>query len=426
MAAVEDHQHGRGHQIWGGASDKLWHAPASRILFVLEGGNNDVAIDGVEALLDPDRIIPRLEISSEKLGNVFLTTEDVVLPIDDLRRHAGVEDHRFLGRMFAAKARKRSRMAWPKSNRRSKRNGYFLVHLTSTKGGQVVADQFTSFAVIPPIDFASLKESPFGAMTHFAQGWETDILPLLVKAGITTDPRRGILGAAWKRRRGEFVFPERSDAYMAEAKRLGIDPIVAMTFGNPLYDGGHAPATPEGREAYARYGEELLRHYGSQIRWLEVWNEYNGSWCGGEAEKDRPKYYAEMIKAVYPKLKAVQPDVKVLGCAAVVIPMPYFEGIFKHGGLRGDGRGGDPSLPRPAGRRRSRGRRACSSLIRKYNGGRTSRSGSPRPAPGIASEYDWEKGKGLSLWDAPTSPATWCGSMPCSFPPARSRRSVGI
>jgi len=61
---------------------------------------------------------------------------------------------------------------------------------------------------------------------------------------------------------------------MAEAKRLGIDPLIIMSFANPLYDEGETPYTAEGCEAYARYGQAILQHFGNQIKWLEVWNEY--------------------------------------------------------------------------------------------------------------------------------------------------------
>ena len=177
---------------------------------------------------------------------------------------------------------------------------------------------------------------------------------------------------------------------------MGIDPLLVMTFGNPLYDGGKAPATPAGREAYARYGEELLKHYGSQIRWLEVWNEYNGTWCGGEAEKDRPKYYAEMIKAAYPKIKALRPDVKVLGFAAVVIPLPYLEGIFKHGGLQAmDAVVIHPYRGQPEGVEIEVAE--LQKLIRKYNDGKDKPIWVTETGSWDGSEYDWEQGKGLNL-----------------------------
>ncbi len=328
------------------------------------------------------------------LGNVFLTTEDVVLPIVTSGDTVAWKITDFWGAVCGEGEEKvvdtRARITPPE-----KRNGYFLVRLTLTKGGQVVADQFTSFAVIPPIDSAALKDSPFGVMSHFAQGWETDIMPLLVKAGISSIRDEAYWGHIEKKK-GQFVFPEQFDKYLAEAKRVGIDPLLVMTFGNPLYDGGKAPATPAGREAYARYGEELLKHYGSQIRWLEVWNEYNGTWCGGEAEKDRPKYYAEMIKAAYPKIKALRPDVKVLGCAAVVIPLPYLEGIFKHGGLQAmDAVVIHPYRGQPEGVEVEVAE--LQKLIQKYNDGKDKPIWVTETGSWDGSEYDWEQGKGLNL-----------------------------
>ncbi len=40
-----------------------------------------------------------------------------------------------------------------------------------------------------------------------------------------------------------------------------------------------------------------------------------------------------MCKVAYQRIKELRPNVTVLGAAAVSIPLPYFEDIFKHGGL---------------------------------------------------------------------------------------------
>ncbi|RYF36093.1 MAG: hypothetical protein EOO38_28170, partial [Cytophagaceae bacterium] len=47
----------------------------------------------------------------------------------------------------------------------------------------------------------------------------------------------------------------------------------------------------------------------------------------------RQKYYFETLKAVYTAVKAAHPDVKVLGGAAMAIPVGYFKPLFALGGL---------------------------------------------------------------------------------------------
>jgi len=383
-------------ESWGGAGDKKWHAPCQRIQFVLESGKNDIWIDGIEATLDPARIIARFEIQSAALGNVFLTGQQVVIPVETTGDTVAWKITDFWGATLDA-GQETVVDGLANIKPAVKKNGYFVVHLTAKKDAETLADQLTSFAVIPPVAFASLKNSPFGAMTHFAQGWETDIMPLLVKAGITSI-RDEQYWAHIEKARGQFVYPSHFEEYMADAQKQGLGMMYAATFGNPLYtvtwDG--APATDEARDAYANYVLHVLNHY-PQLKTAEIWNEYNGSWCGGEASTDRPKYYAEMLKNVYPKIKAAHPDVQVGGCACVSIPMPYIESIFKHGGLpfmdavvihpyRGQPEGVETEVA------------DLQALIRKYNDGKdkpiwaTENGAMPNPQ-----EYDWEQGK--QMWE---------------------------
>jgi hypothetical protein len=382
-------QFAKASQTWGGANDKKWHAPPRHINFTLEGGNREVLLDGVEATLNPQRIGAPLEFKIPQLGHVFLTTEEVRLPIETEGEGLTWKILDYWGQTIAEGDEKvadgRVIITPPVG-----RKGHFILRAITRKGDKTIADRSTTYAVIPSVDLAAMPGNPFGVMTHFAQGWDIDILPLIAKAGIGSI-RDEVYWASIEKKKGVYAIPASADRYIAEAKKFGVDPLVPMTFGNKLYDGGNAPATPEGREAYARYGEELLKHYGQQIQWLEIWNEYNGSWCGGEAEKDRPKHYAEMIKVVYAKLKAVRPDVKILGCAAVVIPMPYFEGIFKNGGLQAmDAVVIHPYRGQPEGVEKETAE--LQALIRQYNDGKDKPIWVTETGTMDGREYDWEAG----------------------------------
>jgi len=54
-------------ESWGGAGDKKWHAPCKAIDLILEGGNNDISIDGIEAVL-ADQPIPELAAKAAALA----------------------------------------------------------------------------------------------------------------------------------------------------------------------------------------------------------------------------------------------------------------------------------------------------------------------------------------------------------------------
>ncbi len=171
-----------------------------------------------------------------------------------------------------------------------------------------------------------------GVMTHFAHGWDVDLIPRIRMAGITT-VRDEIYWNEIEPEKGRFVFPERVERTMAALGDAGISPLIALTFANEHYDSGQTPHTREGIEGYARYSAEVVRHFRGQIQAVEVWNEYNGTFCKGPATNDRAATYGKMLRAAYAAIKAERPGVTVAGGSTAGIPLPYFEKLFAHGAL---------------------------------------------------------------------------------------------
>jgi hypothetical protein len=248
--------------------------------------------------------------------------------------------------------------------------GFYLVHLTAKVGDKVVGQAVTSYTVLRPTDVSKMADSKFGVMTHFAQGMPTDVLPLIAKAGIA-NVRDELYWGTLEKVAGKFDFTVENDRYtryMALLAEAHVTPLEVMTFGNPNYDQGDSPFTPEGDAAYANYCVSVLDHYGPQIRALEIWNEYNGSFCKGPALKDRPKYYTQMLRAAYARIKTAHPNVTVVGGALVKIPMPYIEKLFKAGALQSmDAIAVHPYRATPEGVEREVGN--LIELMKKYNNG---------------------------------------------------------
>ncbi|HEY0946096.1 MAG TPA: glycosyl hydrolase, partial [Opitutaceae bacterium] len=180
---------------------------------------------------------------------------------------------------------------------------------------------------------ATLRSAPeLGVMTHFAQGWKLDAVPRLAQAGLT-QVRDELYWEEIEPERGRYVFPPLYENYMTALREQKITPLIALTFANKNYDGGLTPHTEEGLDGYARYAVEVLRHYGSQIKALEIWNEYNGTFCKGPATQDRPGTYVRMLKKAYSEIKRVRPDVVVVGGSTAGLPLPYLERLFALGAL---------------------------------------------------------------------------------------------
>ena len=169
-------------------------------------------------------------------------------------------------------------------------------------------------------------------MTHFAHGWNLDVLPRLVAADIR-QIRDEIFWDHVEPERGRFAFPARFDRYMAALRARGIRPLVPLTFENRNYDGGLTPHTDAGLDAYARYAVEVVRRYGDQIQAVEIWNEYNGGFAKGPATQDRVRAYAGMLRRAYAALKRERPDLVVVGGSTAGLPLPYIERLAKAGAL---------------------------------------------------------------------------------------------
>jgi hypothetical protein len=186
--------------------------------------------------------------------------------------------------------------------------------------------------------FAVLAEAippsrTFGVMTHFAQGWNLDIVPSIARAGIGT-VRDEQYWQQVEPQAGSYADPPYYARYMAALRQAQIEPLLVLSFANVNYDSGKTPFTPAGRAAFAAYGAEVSRRYREQVHAVEVWNEVNGSFCSGPCVLDRAGTYSALLEDSYAALKRAQPDLTVIGGAAVKVPMPWFDALIAHGAAR--------------------------------------------------------------------------------------------
>lgn len=171
-----------------------------------------------------------------------------------------------------------------------------------------------------------------GAQTHFAQYWSTKYLQRAADIGVS-NIRDEQYWDQVETTAGVYTFPAHLTNYMSMAANLNIEPLITLSFANSLYDGGNTPHTDAGRQAYKNYCLAVINQYGSQIKAVEIWNEYNGSFATGPATADRPFYYTEMLKVVYTAIKAVRPDITVVGGGMISIPYGFFKKMFDYGAL---------------------------------------------------------------------------------------------
>ncbi len=275
-----------------------------------------------------------LVLSQARLGNVFLSTEAVQIPLQTSAEEVMWTATDFFGVATSGASIPVNGIGNAVVEPGLGRLGYFDLRITALRDGNPVATADTTFAVVAASEVGTMHDSAFGVMTHFAQGWKTEVMQLLARGGIAhfRDEQYWQDVEPVRTTPATYTFAD-YEGYMAQADALGLKPLPILSFANTNYDAGFTPHTAGGRTGYADYARALLARYGSQIDTVEVWNEYNGSFCSGPATANRPLFYTAMLQETYAAIKAQRPDVRILGGASVPVPLPWFEDLFALGAL---------------------------------------------------------------------------------------------
>jgi len=153
--------------------------------------------------------------------------------------------------------------------------------------------------------------------------------------------------AAVERTKGKFEIDPATDAAIRQLTDNGVDVLYGLQYGNavhdrpehpmidigPIYTEGHpfylnwGPRTAEGRRAFVRYVDFVVRKYKDRVKFWELWNEENGWYPFHE-----PELYGKLLRAVGKRIKSIDPSLTVVfgGTAA---PAPITTGIaLREGG----------------------------------------------------------------------------------------------
>jgi hypothetical protein len=108
----------------------------------------------------------------------------------------------------------------------------------------------------------------------------------------------------------------RTAEVLRRAHQTGLLPLLILGYGNPLYDRGSQPSSPEGRKAYAAYAKWLVRTLGPHAPYVEVWNEWNlGAGTRPKVSAGSPEAYVALLGETYAAIKSARPETKVLAGA---------------------------------------------------------------------------------------------------------------
>ena len=131
-------------------------------------------------------------------------------------------------------------------------------------------------------------------------------------------------------KQGEWKW-EKADDLVRNARENNIHISGIFVFFPPwaAADGKNPRACPVKDIAYwSEYVRQSVARYKSDIKYWEVWNEFNGG--GFAISKDKPKDYAAMTVAAYDAAKAVDPTCRI-GISCANFDLNFFDKVIKAG-----------------------------------------------------------------------------------------------
>lgn len=180
------------------------------------------------------------------------------------------------------------------------------------------------------------EEAPkLGVATNFGQNWSD--APLEGSQQLPAiDFRDTIRWRYAEDADGTILFDRSETNFPDRLAELGATMSLTINDPHPLYDGGNTPISAEGQAAFGTFAAAAVQRF-ANIHSVEVGNEMNSAtfasgpgWDGDLRERARS--YANLLKATAGAVRAVRPDVRILGGATHSIPLPWFEEIFAAGG----------------------------------------------------------------------------------------------
>jgi hypothetical protein len=143
------------------------------------------------------------------------------------------------------------------------------------------------------------------------------------------------LDAPWKMIEtapSRYAIPTWLDEAVDTARARGIEPLLILAYGHPLY-GGDKPRTPEAIAAFSGYAAFVVAHFKGRVRLYDLWNEWDAH-TGGTNEGNADDYVA-LARVAYPAIKAANGDAVVLsgGISSLGLGRGWVERFVALGGL---------------------------------------------------------------------------------------------
>jgi hypothetical protein len=326
---------GTNYTKWGGKNDGIWYGPLKKMSFKLTSqsmrsgkSTGSIWFDDIRA----DVSSPELALAQVQVGNVFAGSQtaafDVLTTGDTLAWSVYNAWGEPVVAGSAAVTGGKHRL-----NVTVLEDGYYRLSLAASSSGSVIKNIETTFAVLPAFDLTSVTASPFGIQTHFGINWNREMAPLLKYAGLK-NVRDSFYWSEVELNQNQYTFNPKTTLPLQSFRDFSIDPLLVFGLSNKYYDAGKTPYTAAAHTAYGNYVKAMLNKFGSQLKWGEIWNEFNLPYFGGNGPAaSRSDVYYELLKEGYEASKSVRPDLTVVGGVTADVPLDWLEDLFELGGL---------------------------------------------------------------------------------------------
>jgi hypothetical protein len=134
-----------------------------------------------------------------------------------------------------------------------------------------------------------------------------------------------------EQQKGHLAIPPGIDDLVNQTLKAGLQPLLILDYGNPFYDSGDKPLSPEALSAFARYAVFVTQHFKGRVRMYEMWNEWNG--MVGKTHRGTPQDYVRFLKVVYPAVKAADPSAIFIGGAIGGLKLDWLSSMLSAGGV---------------------------------------------------------------------------------------------
>lgn len=202
------------------------------------------------------------------------------------------------------------------------------VHLSSRAFPGLVFLALTTglFAAEPPASSPNvIRDDRMGICTHFNDGgenWNPErTIPQIAALGVGWI-RDGARWGEYEREKGRYEMPAKNRAWIEAAHAAGLKITFILNYGNDLYADRFDP------DAYAAAVASIAVEFKGKIQAMEIFNEpnnfgygkyYGGAWNGLPKDGKPAAYvvaYTKMINRAAVAIKAVNPEMKVIGMGA--------------------------------------------------------------------------------------------------------------